>query len=228
MCGIFGILQKNKTEHAEKMLSELFTLSESRGKEASGLAIEDLDSINVLKTAFPASDLVKNLTYKEAFKNNRNNCLKIIGHSRLVTNGDENNNNNNQPVIRNGMVVVHNGIITNHKELWNTQSKDSPTTALDSELIPVLLNEKLTQGSTISEALSYLYKTIYGMTTIAVLFEDKQELMLATNNGSLYYLWLEKEGFFVFASERHILNQFCNSFKSLQPGKEPTTWDCPC
>jgi len=201
------------------MLTELFILSESRGKEASGLAIEDIDSIKVLKTAFPARDLIKSHAYDEALKNSRNNCAKIIGHSRLVTNGDENNNANNQPVIRNGMVVVHNGIITNNKEIWDSISEDAPQSELDSELIPVLLQEKLKNGFSIRESISCMYETIYGMTTIAVLFEDKEEMVLATNNGSLYYLWIEKEGFFVFASERNILNQLCKHFGTLKPYK---------
>lgn len=209
MCGIFGIIQPKK-ERVENHLSELFRLSESRGKEASGLALEDTNSIRVLKTPFPASDFIKTKEYKENIKNNQSNYFKAIGHSRLVTNGDENNNNNNQPVIRNGMVLVHNGIITNSKEIWDDIQDDKPQSELDSELIPLLLDQKLKVGASINEALKYLFETIYGMTSIAVLFEEKEELLLATNNGSLYYLWNEIEDSFVFASERHILNQYCD------------------
>ena len=146
MCGIFGIIQPKK-EHGGSNLSELFRLSESRGKEASGLALEDSNSIRVLKTPFPASDFIKTKEYQENLKNNQNNYFKAIGHSRLVTNGDENNNYNNQPVIRNGMVLVHNGIITNSKEIWADIQGDKPNSELDSELIPLLLDHKLKVGS---------------------------------------------------------------------------------
>ena len=43
MCGIFGVIykkpDKENIEEIEKLVKELFILSESRGKEASGLAV---------------------------------------------------------------------------------------------------------------------------------------------------------------------------------------------
>jgi glucosamine--fructose-6-phosphate aminotransferase (isomerizing) len=220
MCGIFGIIKRQKTEQTERYLTELFRLSESRGKEASGMAVEDERFIRVLKTPFPAGHLIKTREYRDVLRNLSASSVKIIGHSRLVTNGDENDNKNNQPIIRNGMVVVHNGIITNQREIWDGINDDQPQTELDSELIPVLVDQKVAKENDIAGALSHLYDTIYGMTSIAVLFEDREELVLATNNGSLYFLNEEEKEVFVFASERHILNQFCDTFKHLQLNKK--------
>lgn len=214
MCGIFGI-SSNKKVNVDNYLKELFILSESRGKEASGMAVEDDNGIQVVKTPFSASELVKSEDYKRIIKNINKSSLKVIGHSRLVTNGSEHENKNNQPVVRNGMVIVHNGIITNHKEIWDSIENDQPQTELDSELIPVLLNQKFEQKASISDAFSYLYDRIYGMTSIAAMFENSDELILATNNGSLYYLEDKDNLMFVFASERHILNQFCEKFPEL-------------
>jgi glucosamine--fructose-6-phosphate aminotransferase (isomerizing) len=219
MCGIFGIIQQNKTDYLPNMLSELFRLSESRGKEASGLAMENINRIDVLKTPFPASDLIKTQEYKDVLKRNSGNGVKVIGHSRLVTNGDEHNNDNNQPVIRNGMVVVHNGIITNQQSIWDSIIDDKPETELDSELIPVLIRKQLEKGCGINESLTYLYQTIYGMTSIAMLIEDRKEVVLATNNGSVYYIQNKVCNTFIFASERHILNQFCDKFSTLHYNK---------
>jgi glutamine---fructose-6-phosphate transaminase (isomerizing) len=224
MCGIFGIVQKKNTLDLQPYLSELFRLSESRGKEASGLALACDSSIEVLKTPFPASELIKSQQYKETLNNNVIvTSSKVIGHSRLVTNGDEYNNLNNQPVNRNNMVVVHNGIITNHTEIWGTIQNDQPQTELDSELIPVLLNQQLEIGKGVDEAVAHLYDTIYGMTSIAVLFENKEELVLATNNGSLYFLENKDHSLFIFASERHILNKFCEKFSELNLDKNTIT-----
>ena len=45
-------------------------------------------------------------------------ALAIVGHSRLATNGTQSNVDNNQPVIVNGAVGIHNGIIVNDEQLW--------------------------------------------------------------------------------------------------------------
>ena len=39
------------------------------------------------------------------------------GHSRLITNGLDLIEGNNQPIIKNGIIGVHNGIITNIEEI---------------------------------------------------------------------------------------------------------------
>ena len=53
MCGIFGIaVNENGSidrSSANKILDDLFILSESRGKEASGLAYKDSEQITYLK-----------------------------------------------------------------------------------------------------------------------------------------------------------------------------------
>jgi glucosamine 6-phosphate synthetase-like amidotransferase/phosphosugar isomerase protein len=48
------------------------------------------------------------------------NILKsnfIVGHNRLATTGDKNKNFNNHPFRINDFVMVHNGVVSNHKEL---------------------------------------------------------------------------------------------------------------
>ena len=43
----------------------------------------------------------------------------VLGHSRLQTNGQSEINTNNQPVVKDGAVGIHNGIIVNDNDLWN-------------------------------------------------------------------------------------------------------------
>ena len=54
MCGIFGynsVRQANKK--AKSIVDELFLLSESRGKEASGCVLNDGTKINYFKAPIP-------------------------------------------------------------------------------------------------------------------------------------------------------------------------------
>jgi glucosamine--fructose-6-phosphate aminotransferase (isomerizing) len=212
MCGIFGVSLTNESaikQHYSKIVATLFLLSESRGKEASGFAINNGKELRYLKSPFPASDLVKSTVFKreiDSLLNSRKSFYSTIGHSRLVTNGYEQYNENNQPVIKNNLAVIHNGIIVNDTELWKKFSDEKKLSGLDSEVIPTLLRRLLNQGDTLQTALSNLYKEIYGMTSIAVLPFENNNLILATNNGSLYYVNSEDNSAFVFASERFILN----------------------
>ena len=148
MCGIIGIVASDKNFLKEEKLiaisKKLFLLSESRGKEAAGFAAISNNELIVHKTPFPASRLVKSKEYKNVFNHlfsSSNPVKAFIGHSRLVTDGYEHENRNNQPVIKNGMVAVHNGIIVNKQELWKKYQHVKRETELDSELIPVILHE---------------------------------------------------------------------------------------
>ena len=213
MCGIFGInISKDSTirPHYKKILRSLFILSESRGKEASGFAINNGKEIRFLKTPFPASDLVNSNVFSKEIDNllgKDSTNFTTIGHSRLVTNGYEHINDNNQPVIKNNLAVIHNGIITNCNELWNKYNDEKKLTELDSELIPTLLYRFNSNSNNFQNTLVSLYNEIYGMTSIAILGAEMNNLVLATNNGSLYYIQSNDKTGFIFASERYILNK---------------------
>ncbi len=218
MCGIFGISVNKASDIAVKdfkrIFSELFILSESRGKEASGFAINNGSTIQVYKAPFAASDTIKTSKYNSTishFFENNNSFRCAIGHSRLVTNGYEQFNQNNQPVIKNNLAGVHNGIIVNESEIWEQFNDEKRLTDLDSELIPTLISRFYQSGGNLKKAIKMMYHQIYGMTSIAFLFADFQNLLLATNNGSLYYAYSRDENSLIFASESLILQTLLNN-----------------
>ena len=217
MCGIFGVVTSENSdmdsETYKRMMNKLFILSESRGKEASGFAFEDDKAINVHKTPLPASELVQTSIYKDNLDKLSKNKLRIgIGHSRLVTDGEEYHNYNNQPVVKEGMVVVHNGIIVNVSELWKKYDNKIRTTDLDSEIIPVIFSSSYEKQS-FDFAVNNLFREIYGMTSIAILFEKLENLLLATNNGSLYYVSDVSGESLFFCSERQIVLNLITSLR---------------
>jgi len=229
MCGIFGITtNKNSAvghEYFKKIQSELFLLSESRGKEASGFAFLNGKKIEVYKTPLPASRLIKLDIYNNSlncFAKKDNKYAAAIGHSRLVTNGLEQFNENNQPVVKSKMVGIHNGIVTNVKELWNKYKDEKKESQLDSEMIFTLLRRFYEARRSLKSAVYSTFSEIYGMASIAVLFQDFGNLLLATNNGSIYYVKGEDSNSFVFASEYYILKKLLskkNFNKYFEPSK---------
>lgn len=222
MCGIFGatILPESSLKNQLKdILKNLFLLSESRGKEASGFAVNTGKELRYLRSPFAASDLIKS----NAFKNEINSLLAqdslhytVIGHSRLVTNGYEQVNENNQPVLKNNLAVVHNGIIVNSEELWEKYADEQKLSDLDSELIPTLIHRFYSQDKDLYKSLIKLYQEINGMTSIALLPLDLNNLILATNNGSLYFMASAKHDAFIFASERFILEKLIETTPRLR------------
>jgi glucosamine 6-phosphate synthetase-like amidotransferase/phosphosugar isomerase protein len=220
MCGIFGIITSKKqigNLSYKKALNELFLLSESRGKEASGFASVESAHIDVFKNPFPASQMIKTSFYNDHFdrySKRELNKFVTIGHSRLVTDGYEHENRNNQPVVKDSLVVVHNGIVVNHAKIWKELDLGPRETDLDTEVIPALLHKESRVGGSVPFAFKKLFEQVYGMTSVAILSAQSDDLYLATNNGSLYYHFNESEQIFIFASEFYIIEQLLSKSRT--------------
>ena len=225
MCGIFGILiGEDLSLPVHKLMATInymFKLSESRGKEASGIAVRCGQSIYVLKEPFSASKLISSKKYKQLFKTTIKRggyiggTLKapfaILGHSRLQTNGLSELNSNNQPVIKNGAIGIHNGIIVNDKKLWEMFSGLERKHDVDTEVFLGLLQMFRKQGTTLTDATRNVFELIEGSASVAVTFDDTNNVLLATNTGSLYMCLAQNGKMLVFASEKYILNQVVRS-----------------
>jgi len=196
-------------------VSELFKLSESRGKEASGLAVLSGRTISVYKTGLRASILIRTKEYRQFLNTAIGGSLKgsdrinmpitIIGHSRLVTNGRQQVNSNNQPVIKDGVVGVHNGIIVNCQNLWIQHPELRRFYDVDSEIIFSLIGSFSKENVSLVESVRRTFSLIQGAASIAALFCDIPYVLLATNTGSLYVCKSERRNIYIFASELNIL-----------------------
>lgn len=219
MCGIFGIIAKRGSTYSpevlRKALYRLALLSETRGKDSSGICFrnEKTNKIEVLKGDIPISDLMK----KRALRTHLSNCISFsngklqtsfctIGHARLVTNGTQLNPENNQPVIKDGIIGIHNGIIVNNNELWDTHNDLKRKYEIDTEVMLSITRKYLGQGLHTTNAVAEAIKSVFGTVATVMLFEDKKEFVMATNNGALYIL-SNGNDILCFASEFYILQQ---------------------
>ncbi len=220
MCGIFGVVFGKdpalSAEFAGRVMEKLYRFSQTRGSEAAGLTVFNGDTIDVLKQAgnvdrFLESEAFARLMKRatELFERNKAGNspigLAMTGHTRLVTNGFQSNEDNNQPVIANGTVGVHNGIIVNDAELWNQMRSVTRRSDVDTEVLVNLLRKHFDEKDDLAWATQQAYRDIRGAASIAFVFDKLDDLLLATNTGSLHYLTNESGTFFAFASERFIL-----------------------
>jgi len=222
MCGIFGIAVNRNAPDTNRQIKstllDLALLSETRGKDSSGFAFRnDIDrAINVIRSPMPISSLIKEQVFADELDANlKNACgrgkehtkdiFSVIGHSRLVTNGTQLNDENNQPVVKDGLVGVHNGIIINVDELWNKIPAYQRKYEIDTEIMLSLFRHFDETCKSSSVSISRTLKEITGTVATAFFIDNKSEMVLATNNGSLYVLSNFKD-ILIFASEKHILN----------------------
>lgn len=216
MCGIFGVIAGKNTPYTNaflsKSLSTLASLSESRGKDSSGISLlnNEKKSIEVYKGPIPVSKLLKNQELKKDIHsvfNNSEHSRYVFGHARLVTNGTQLNDENNQPVIKDGIIAIHNGIVVNVGELWEKHSGLNRKFEIDTEVLLSLVRYYLQQDFSIEDSVSKAINEVFGTVSTAMAFNNLDSFVLATNNGSLYVLHNNQDILF-FASERYMLQQF--------------------
>ena len=208
-----------------KLSNNLFKYSSTRGKEAAGFALRTQNTIDILKDSGSPQDFIKKEKYKKILKkgfNEFNNNLSktgelinfpitLIGHSRLVTNGIQSQSYNNQPVIVKDLIGVHNGIITNDQEIWRNHNEIKREYEVDSEIILKLLSKYLNKSRSFIKSTTDTFNEIKGSASIASLFTDYKNLLLATNTGSIFYVHSPNKNIFIFASERFILQKIIKS-----------------
>ncbi|PIX94471.1 MAG: glucosamine 6-phosphate synthetase [Ignavibacteria bacterium CG_4_10_14_3_um_filter_37_18] len=228
MCGIFGFIAKPNTtfpiKSIEAALRKIAQLSESRGKDSAGIAFRNTNEkkLNVIKGDVPIRDLLKSKEFEFELKKSlisyqEKHGFSALGHARLVTNGSQLKEENNQPVIKDGVLLIHNGIIVNVDELWQQNTQLKREFRIDTEVIISLLRKELNNTKDFGLACSIAFKQLEGTYSIAAMFTDLNQFLLATNNGSLYYL-TDDNDFIFFASERNFLEKLKkeNSFNPFK------------
>lgn len=226
MCGIFGLIAKEDLYSKKKLIKlaeDLSIFSQSRGSDSSGFVFRSaadfsfhtikapVSSKKILKTA-EYKQLVKSILLSQTNDDNLDTTFSVIGHSRLATNGSHLTYENNQPVIKDGIIGIHNGIVVNAKSLWEENESLKQEYDIDSEIIFSLLNNHLSSKSTI-DAVEFINNKISGASTIATFFDDRSECVLYSNNGSLYTL--TNKNLFIFASEYNIIKKLIKKNKSI-------------
>jgi glucosamine--fructose-6-phosphate aminotransferase (isomerizing) len=215
MCGIFGLTSRETLSPREiKDVSDtLMKLSQRRGSDASGLATLSDNRIRVLKSSLPAATLCRSKDYTQLFE--AQGITAVIGHARMETDGSSYAEQNNQPVVKDNVITVHNGIIVNNNRIWQDFGDISRQYEVDTEVINSLLRKFIKENkSDIIKAFQSVFKLLEGSFSVASLFDDLNCLLLATNTGSLYEIYNQKTGVHIFASERFFLKSLLKVVKT--------------
>ena len=224
MCGIFGLVCSKKNalspQSVMRLTNSLFQLSESRGKEASGIGIYTDSSFQVFKEPIAGTSFVRLPQIHRHIQTATNTSptstpIALIGHSRIATNGTPADNDNNQPVAYGKTFVIHNGIVLNVDQLWKKHTDIKRNLLVDTELIAALYDSYRNKKLNPAQSLQGTFSEIQGEASIALFDTRNDSLLLATNTGSLYYITLPDA--FIFASEGYILRQLVRIHPNILP-----------
>lgn len=199
MCGIFGFVGAAGFERSN--IDVLVRHSQQRGRDSSGVVISVESGYQVYRADFSITKLLRKVDVYEK--------SVFFGHSRLITNGLA----DNQPVIRDGIYVIHNGIVVNHELLWDGMVSE-PKQDIDTEVIAALAAEHLEAGRRVEDLAETVLRRCTGIVACALAIPRLGKLVLFSNNGSLYVG--EKASGFVFASEEYGLAKIgCKNVRQI-------------
>lgn len=176
MCGIVGYIGHKQ---AQPFLLEGLSRLEYRGYDSAGIAVMDAGKISLCKAKGRLSNLMECVADAPL-----HGCIGI-GHTRWATHGEPSDLNAHPHTdMKNGIAIVHNGIIENHDELRAMlQAKGCVfVSQTDTEVIAHLLSV-LDQG----DLLQTLYKAqgmLEGSYALAVLSADAPDTLYCTRKDS--------------------------------------------
>lgn len=209
MCGIFGVITPSDLPQEDlKLLAEH---AEQRGKDSSGLFHVIGSQYTIHRANWPIDRLFAKIKIKGS--------SFAMGHSRLITNGLA----DNQPVYRDDVCVIHNGIIVNHEELWE-DIKRPRLQEIDTEVIAALAADTLANGQPVEQIGENVLSRCEGVVACALALPKLGKLCLFSNNGSLYIG--HKDGATFFSSEQYPLVQI--NCAEIAQVRSAVVIDIPC
>lgn len=175
MCGIVGYIGHRNVVNV--ILSGLTNL-EYRGYDSAGLALRDGSDIKVYKTLGKLVNLKNELETK---KNELHNVTCGIGHIRWATHGSPSLVNAHPHSCTCGkLVVVHNGIIENYKELREELIKKGCEfkSQTDTEVIAHLVANEYSKVKNLEMAIRNSVAKLQGAYAICVMHKDVPDLII--------------------------------------------------
>jgi len=183
MCGIVGYIGgRNVVEVLLKGLTNL----EYRGYDSSGIAVNDEGEIKIFKALGKLGNLKNLLQEKE---NHLTNPISGIGHIRWATHGSPTEDNAHPHTCNCGkLVLVHNGIIENFKELREDLIKKGCIfkSETDTETIAHLIAQEYDKVKDLQWAVTNAVKQLVGAYAICVMYKDEPDkIVIARKNAPL-------------------------------------------
>lgn len=209
MCGIMGYYCFGDKRPDKQNITTMFALLESRGRDASGFAFLRDDNLIVHKAPIRSSVMVDTKQWQEL---ELEPVLAFIAHTRAKTQGTEKNNKNNHPLFtKEGLCIVHNGMIHNDAEIFGKQRRDAE---VDSEAILSVLSAK-GKGDKIKK----VFEKLEGSFAFACIDKSNPDTLILVKKDNPIELYFDEENdILYFASETDIMRDSLGIRKNSKRG----------
>jgi glutamine---fructose-6-phosphate transaminase (isomerizing) len=209
MCGIVGIL--GRAPVAEQLVDSLKRL-EYRGYDSAGVATLEGDHLDRRRAEGKLKNLEAKLRAQPLLG------LSGIGHTRWATHGKP-TENNAHPHAADNVVVVHNGIIENFRELRQMLEQQGArfSSETDTEVVAHLVNSYLAKGASPQEAVKASLPQLRGAFALAFLFRGHGDLMIGARKGSPLAIG-HGDGEMYLGSDAIALAPFTDTISYLEDG----------
>ena len=176
MCGIVGILGKQPVALS---IVEALRRLEYRGYDSAGIATLENGAIERRR----APGKLRNL--EERLRESPMMGVTGIGHTRWATHGAA-TETNAHPHTAGDVVIVHNGIIENFRELKEELAGTGAVflTQTDTEVVAHLLAAERAKGKSPREAVGRVLPRLQGAFAFAILFKSENDLLIGARKGS--------------------------------------------
>jgi glucosamine--fructose-6-phosphate aminotransferase (isomerizing) len=221
MCGIVGAIAENDIV---PILMDGLKRLEYRGYDSAGLALITPQGLERLRVVGKVGNLKEQLS--------RTPKIGSIGiaHTRWATHGAPNEQNAHPHIGGHRIVIVHNGIIENYRELKQTLSDLGHTFSsdTDSEIVAVYIEHMLMQNernktalplktTALQFAIQMVLTRLTGAYAICAMDITDPTTLIAARSSSPLVVGLGKGAHFV-ASDPLALRSVCNQFIYLEEG----------
>ncbi|MGD8862744.1 MAG: glutamine--fructose-6-phosphate transaminase (isomerizing) [Myxococcales bacterium] len=176
MCGIVGYIGP---QDAAPILIDGLRRLEYRGYDSAGLAVHDGEQIDVVRAVGKLRAL------EQALQKSPLPGHVGIGHTRWATHGRP-SEVNAHPHVAGKVAVIHNGIIENHMPLRKRLEAGGAriVSDTDTEIVAHLIDEQMSQGKDLVEAVRGALSKVEGAYAIAVAAQDDPERLVVAKNAS--------------------------------------------
>ena len=195
MCGIVGVIPRGNfgfDKKTEDSFYQMLYCDALRGDDSTGvILVENTSGFGIMKEGYSAPYVVDQIQGSEQGKAMYPRGKALIGHNRKKTIGIGNDENSHPFVVKGEFALVHNGTLTQHKELADT--------LVDSEALAIHL-EPVLNGDWDLDKFETAIGKVKGAYAVAAYSQHNHTVYLLRNDQRPLSFVDTPEGFF-WASE---------------------------
>ena len=209
MCGIIAGISSNIATNLLNGLKQL----QNRGYDSAGISLMNVKDIKTEKKA--STENLNAVDYLSSLPLSNKSCVGIA-HTRWATHGAKNDINSHPHVSMDGkVVIVHNGIIENYKDLsimlkkYNIVQKSDT----DSEVIANLIAWNYSKSQNITDAIEKCIDAMEGTWGLVIMCSDYPNNLYCVRHGSPLLVGYDQYTALITSEQSGFCNYVSNYFE---------------